>query len=43
MAEVKAESEARGALVDHIDRYFMDPTPVFSAEIARKPGSAVRT
>jgi len=24
--KVKAESEARGALVDHIDRYFMDPT-----------------
>jgi hypothetical protein len=22
---VKAESEAHGALVDHIDRYFMDP------------------
>jgi hypothetical protein len=28
--KVKAESEARGALVDHIDRYFMDPTS-FSA------------
>ena len=24
--KVKAESEATGALVDHIDRYFMDPT-----------------
>jgi hypothetical protein len=24
--KVKAESEAAGALVDHIDRYFMDPT-----------------
>jgi hypothetical protein len=24
--KVKAESEANGALVDHIDRYFMDPT-----------------
>ena len=24
--KVKAESEAHGALVDHIDRYFMDPT-----------------
>jgi len=24
--KVKAESEAQGALVDHIDRYFMDPT-----------------
>jgi hypothetical protein len=23
---VKAESEAHGPLVDHIDRYFMDPT-----------------
>jgi len=22
----KAESEANGPLVDHIDRYFMDPT-----------------
>ena len=28
--KVKAESEAHGALVDHIDRYFMDPTS-FSA------------
>ena len=28
--KVKAESEAKGALVDHIDRYFMDPTS-FSA------------
>jgi hypothetical protein len=28
--KVKAESEAPGALVDHIDRYFMDPTS-FSA------------
>ena len=28
--EVKAQSEANGALVDHIDRYFMDPTS-FSA------------
>jgi hypothetical protein len=28
--KVKAESEAHGALVDHIDRYFMDPT-TFSA------------
>jgi hypothetical protein len=28
--KVKAESEANGALVDHIDRYFMDPTS-FSA------------
>ena len=28
--KVKTESEARGALVDHIDRYFMDPTS-FSA------------
>src|SRR3984893_13509288 len=28
--KVKTESEARGALVDHIDRYFMDPT-TFSA------------
>lgn len=27
---VKAESEMNGALVDHIDRYFMDPTS-FSA------------
>jgi NIPSNAP len=27
---VKAESEAHGPLVDHIDRYFMDPTS-FSA------------
>ena len=27
---VKAESEANGKLVDHIDRYFMDPTS-FSA------------
>jgi hypothetical protein len=27
---VKAESEKNGALVDHIDRYFMDPTS-FSA------------
>jgi hypothetical protein len=27
---VKAESEGHGALVDHIDRYFMDPTS-FSA------------
>ena len=27
---VKAESEAQGPLVDHIDRYFMDPTS-FSA------------
>ena len=27
---VKAESEANGPLVDHIDRYFMDPTS-FSA------------
>ena len=24
--KVKADSEANGALVDHIDRYFMDPT-----------------
>jgi hypothetical protein len=24
--KVKAESEAQGSLVDHIDRYFMDPT-----------------
>jgi hypothetical protein len=24
--KVKAESEAQGKLVDHIDRYFMDPT-----------------
>ena len=24
--KVKAESEAQGLLVDHIDRYFMDPT-----------------
>jgi len=24
--KVKAESEAKGALVDHIDNYFMDPT-----------------
>lgn len=24
--KVKAESEKNGALVDHIDRYFMDPT-----------------
>lgn len=24
--KVKAESEAQGPLVDHIDRYFMDPT-----------------
>ncbi len=24
--KVKAESEAHGVLVDHIDRYFMDPT-----------------
>jgi len=28
--KVKAESESQGALVDHIDRYFMDPTS-FSA------------
>jgi NIPSNAP len=28
--EVKAESEKQGPLVDHIDRYFMDPTS-FSA------------
>jgi len=28
--KVKAESEVHGALVDHIDRYFMDPTS-FSA------------
>ena len=28
--KVKAESEANGPLVDHIDRYFMDPTS-FSA------------
>jgi NIPSNAP len=28
--KVKAESEANGAQVDHIDRYFMDPTS-FSA------------
>ncbi len=28
--KVKAASEAHGALVDHIDRYFMDPTS-FSA------------
>jgi hypothetical protein len=28
--KVKAESEVNGALVDHIDRYFMDPTS-FSA------------
>ena len=28
--KVKAESEAQGPLVDHIDRYFMDPTS-FSA------------
>jgi hypothetical protein len=28
--KVKAESETHGALVDHIDRYFMDPTS-FSA------------
>jgi len=28
--KVKAESEANGQLVDHIDRYFMDPTS-FSA------------
>jgi hypothetical protein len=28
--KVKAESEAHGSLVDHIDRYFMDPTS-FSA------------
>jgi hypothetical protein len=28
--KVKAESEAHSALVDHIDRYFMDPTS-FSA------------
>jgi NIPSNAP protein len=27
---VKAESEANGQLVDHIDHYYMDPTP-FSA------------
>jgi hypothetical protein len=27
---VKAESEMNGALVDHIDHYFMDPTS-FSA------------
>jgi NIPSNAP len=24
--KVKAESEPQGSLVDHIDRYFMDPT-----------------
>ena len=29
-AKVKAESEANGPLVDHIDSYFMDPTS-FSA------------
>ena len=29
--KVKAESEANGALVDHIDNYFMDPTS-FSAQ-----------
>ena len=28
--KVKAESEVNGSLVDHIDRYFMDPT-TFSA------------
>ena len=28
--KVKAESEVKGPLVDHIDRYFMDPT-TFSA------------
>jgi len=28
--KVKSESEADGPLVDHIDRYFMDPT-AFSA------------
>lgn len=28
--KVKADSEAHGALVEHIDRYFMDPTS-FSA------------
>ncbi len=28
--KVKAQSEAHGPLVDHIDRYFMDPTS-FSA------------
>ena len=28
--KVKAESEVNGPLVDHIDRYFMDPT-TFSA------------
>ena len=28
--KVKADSETNGALVDHIDRYFMDPTS-FSA------------
>ena len=28
--KVKAESEANGKLIDHIDRYFMDPTS-FSA------------
>jgi hypothetical protein len=28
--KVKADSEVNGALVDHIDRYFMDPT-AFSA------------
>jgi hypothetical protein len=26
MEKVKAESEAQGPLVDHVDRYFMDPT-----------------
>jgi len=30
LKKVKAESEANGALVDDIDRYFMDPT-TFSA------------
>ena len=30
--KVKAESEANGPLVDHIDRYFMDPTSFSSLQ-----------
>jgi hypothetical protein len=30
--KVKAESEVNGPLVDHVDRYFMDPTSFSSLQ-----------
>src|SRR5438132_9970776 len=40
--KVKAESEANGPLVDHIDHYFMDPTS-FSRSEERRVGKECRS